>query len=123
LDALVAVGLLERTGGSYRLAPLAREFLNRGKPSYLGRFLTTADVRWTRLGAGLRTGEPQNGARPGASMVNRPADRREPVTAPGRTATTDRPRDAVGPPTRQPHGAFLMKWAHAPGEVSSTGSW
>jgi 8-O-methyltransferase len=68
LDALVAVGLLDRTGGVYRSAPLAREFLDSSKPSYLGRFLYAADARWTRVGTGLRTGDPQNGARPGASM-------------------------------------------------------
>ncbi|MFC5723496.1 methyltransferase [Streptomyces gamaensis] len=72
LDALVAVGLLEReAGGAYRSAPLAARFLDSGQPAYLGRFLEQADERWGRLGEGLISGEPQNGARAGAGMFVR----------------------------------------------------
>jgi SAM-dependent methyltransferase len=68
LDALVAVGLLDRDGETYEATSLASEFLDRGTPSYLGRFLAIADARWAEVGPALRTGEPQNGAQAGASM-------------------------------------------------------
>lgn len=71
LDALVSVGLLERADGSYRAAPVAARFLDGDKAAYLGRFLQQADARWSRVGEGLLTGEPQNGARPGAGMFVR----------------------------------------------------
>jgi hypothetical protein len=65
---LVAVGLLERGDGRYSPTALSAAFLDSRKPSYLGRFLKLADARWALVGDGLRTGEPQNGARTGASM-------------------------------------------------------
>jgi len=68
LDALVEVDLLTRDGDKYTTTPLATEFMDRGKSSYLGKFLNLADDRWARLGEGLRTGEPQNGARNVSSM-------------------------------------------------------
>ncbi|WP_329145234.1 acetylserotonin O-methyltransferase [Streptomyces sp. NBC_01456] len=71
LDALVSVGLLERADGAYRAAPVAARFLDGEKAAYLGRFLQQADARWSRVGEGLLTGEPQNGARPGAGMFVR----------------------------------------------------
>ncbi|MFI9256714.1 methyltransferase [Streptomyces sioyaensis] len=73
LDSLVSVGLLERADGdgAYRTAPLAARFLDGEKAAYLGRFLQQADARWSRVGEGLLTGEPQNGARPGAGMFVR----------------------------------------------------
>jgi 8-O-methyltransferase len=68
LDSLVEVGLLTRTGETYTTTPLSAEFMDSGKTSYLGRFLNLADDRWARVGAGLRTGEPQNGTRNVSSM-------------------------------------------------------
>lgn len=68
LDALVSLGLLERQGETYRTAPLAARFLDTEKTAYLGRFLEQADARWSRVGEGLLSGEPQNGARRGAGM-------------------------------------------------------
>jgi len=71
LDALVSVGLLDRAEERYRPSPLAAEFLDSDKASFLGRFLGLADDRWSRFGAGLRSGEAQNGARAGSSMFTR----------------------------------------------------
>ncbi|GHF65406.1 O-methyltransferase [Streptomyces mashuensis] len=71
LDALVAVGLLEREAGRYRPAPLAARFLTSDDGAYLGRFLEQADARWARLGEGLLTGKPQNGASGEAGMFAR----------------------------------------------------
>jgi len=69
LDALVALGLLERQDGAYRNAPEADLFLDREKPSYVGGILEMANARlypfWGRLTEALRTGEPQNEARTG----------------------------------------------------------
>lgn len=64
LDALVALGLLERRGDEYRNLPPADLYLDRHKPSYIGGMLEMANHRlyghWGNLTAGLRTGEPQN---------------------------------------------------------------
>lgn len=68
LDALVALGFLEREGiretARYRNAPDADRFLDRNKPSYIGGFLEMANDRlypfWGDLEEGLCTGEPQN---------------------------------------------------------------
>lgn len=64
LDTLVALGLLERTDGTYANIPATARYLVRGEPTYLGGFLEMTDARmyglWGRLEAALRTGEPQN---------------------------------------------------------------
>ena len=64
LDALVALGFLERTDAIYRNTPATELFLDKGKPSYLGGMLEMANHRlfrfWSNLTEGLRTGEPQN---------------------------------------------------------------
>ena len=64
LDALVALGFLERHGEEYRNLPPADFYLDRRKPSYIGGMLEMANHRlyghWSNLTAGLRTGEPQN---------------------------------------------------------------
>jgi len=69
LDALVALGFLERSGGRYGNAAESDLFLDRSKPSYLGGMLEMANHRlfafWNRLTDGLRTGEPQNEVRDG----------------------------------------------------------
>jgi hypothetical protein len=63
-DALVALGMLERSGAIYRNTPETDFFLDRGKPSYAGGLLEMANARlygfWGRLTEGLRTGLPQN---------------------------------------------------------------
>src|ERR1051325_3079745 len=45
LDALVALGTLEREHGRYRNTPEADVFLDRRKPSYVGGMLEMANAR------------------------------------------------------------------------------
>lgn len=69
LDALVALGFLQRADGRYSNTPETDLFLDRRKPSYVGGILEMANHRlypfWGRLTAGLRTGLPQNEVREG----------------------------------------------------------
>lgn len=69
LDALVALGLLERKGGIYSNTPATDAFLDKRKPSYVGGILEMANQRlyghWAHLTEGLRTGHPQNEVRTG----------------------------------------------------------
>lgn len=62
LNALVALGLLERTGEQYRNAEIADRHLVRG-PDYGGGFLAGANhvlyPAWGRLSTALRTGRSQ----------------------------------------------------------------
>ena len=64
LDALVALGFLERADGRYRNTPATEAFLDKRKPSYIGGMLEMANHRlyssWGDLTAALRTGLPQN---------------------------------------------------------------
>jgi hypothetical protein len=64
LDALVALGFLERNDGVYRNTPASQHFLDKRKPSYIGGILEMANSRlyaaWGGLTEGLRTGKPQN---------------------------------------------------------------
>ena len=66
LDALVALGFLERNDGRYHNTPSTDLFLDKRKPSYLGGILEMANQRlypfWGNLTTALRTGEPQNEA-------------------------------------------------------------
>lgn len=59
LNACVALELLERGGGVYRNAPIAEQFLVRGKPSYLGdqfaSYERTSYPLWSDLTAHLRS--------------------------------------------------------------------
>jgi SAM-dependent methyltransferase len=72
LDALVALGFLQRDDGTYRNAPDTELFLDRGKPSYIGSILEMANQRlypfWGHLTAALRTGLPQNEAKHGGNF-------------------------------------------------------
>jgi hypothetical protein len=69
LDALVALGFLERQGGVYRNTSAADMFLDKQKPSYIGGMLEMANNRlypfWNHLTEALRTGEKQNEAKRG----------------------------------------------------------
>ena len=69
LDALVALGFLERRDGIYSNTPSADLFLDKRKPSYLGGLLEMANHRlygfWGHLTEALRTGQLQNEARSG----------------------------------------------------------
>jgi hypothetical protein len=71
LDALVALGLLERREGKYFNAPAADLFLDRRKPSYIGGILEMANNRlyehWGHLTESLRTGLPQSEVRGGGA--------------------------------------------------------
>jgi len=69
LDALVALGFLQREGHTYSNTPATDLFLDRRKPSYVGGILEMANQRlyghWAHLTEGLRTGKPQNEVRSG----------------------------------------------------------
>jgi len=73
LDALVALGLLERKDGVYSNAPATDTFLDKKKPSYIGGILEMANqrlyVHWSHLTEGLRTGMPQNEVRGGGQPL------------------------------------------------------
>ncbi len=68
LDALVALGFLEREGdgseGRYSNTPETAAFLGKQSPTYVGGILEMANARlyrfWGDLTEGLRTGQPQN---------------------------------------------------------------
>ena len=64
LDALVALGMLERDGDTYSNTQAGALFLDREKPTYIGGLLEMANARlypfWGNLTEALRTGEPQN---------------------------------------------------------------
>jgi hypothetical protein len=64
LDALVAMGLLEREGARYSNASVAQRFLDRAKPAYIGGMFEMFAARlygfWNHLPQALRTGTPQN---------------------------------------------------------------
>jgi hypothetical protein len=63
LDALVALGFLERDRGIYSNTPSTDLFLDKRKPSYIGGLLEMANRRlfshWNKLTTALRTGQPQ----------------------------------------------------------------
>lgn len=69
LDALVALGFLDRRDGKYSNTPSTDFFLDKRKPSYIGGMLEMANHRlypfWNNLTAALRTGELQNEAKGG----------------------------------------------------------
>lgn len=69
MDALVALGFLERREGIYSNTPATDFFLDKHKPSYIGGILEMANNRlyepWGNLTRGLRTGRPQNELRGG----------------------------------------------------------
>jgi precorrin-6B methylase 2 len=76
LDALVALGMLERTGcgGQQRYAntPATALFLDRQSPAYLGGMLEMANARlyrfWGNLTEAVQTGEPQNEIKVGEDL-------------------------------------------------------
>jgi hypothetical protein len=74
LDALVALGMLERKDQDYSNTAAANVFLDRHKPTYLGGMLEMANARlypfWGSLTEALRTGEPQNEAKQGRDLFD-----------------------------------------------------
>ena len=75
LDALVALGMLNRDGDRYANTQATDLFLDRRKPSYVGGFLEMANARlypfWGSLTEALRTGEPQNEAKHAGDLFER----------------------------------------------------
>lgn len=73
MDALVALGFLERRDGCYCNTPSTDLFLDRRKPSYIGGILEMANHRlypfWGHWTEAVRTGKPQNEARTGDTPV------------------------------------------------------
>jgi hypothetical protein len=69
LDALVALGMLERDGDRYSNTIETNLFLDRAKHTYVGGILEMANARlypfWGSLTEALRTGELQNEAKGG----------------------------------------------------------
>jgi hypothetical protein len=74
LDALVALGQLERRDDLYANKPAAALFLDRRKPTYVGGILEMANARlypfWGALTEGLRTGNPQNETKDGRDLFD-----------------------------------------------------
>ncbi len=72
LDALVALGMLERKDGVYSNMPETDFFLDRAKPTYIGGFLEMASARlypfWGSLADALRSGQPQNEIKTGGEF-------------------------------------------------------
>jgi len=72
LDALVALGFLQRDGGVYSNTPETELFLDKANPSYIGGILEMANHRlyrfWADLTPALRTGHPQNEAKHGEDL-------------------------------------------------------
>ena len=73
LDALVALGFLERQDSIYSNTPAADLFLDKRKQSYIGGILEMANQRlyghWSHLTEALRTGKPQNESRGGGQPL------------------------------------------------------
>ena len=85
LDALVALGFLQRIDGVYQNTAETDLFLDKAKPSYIGGILEMANHRlyrfWGDLTTAVRTGSPQNeskgGTDPFAAIYADPARLRE----------------------------------------------
>jgi hypothetical protein len=74
LDALVALGMLQREQGKYANTPATDRYLDKAKPTYLGGMLEMMSARlfrfWGDLTEGLKTGEPQNEAKHGGDLFD-----------------------------------------------------
>jgi len=73
LDALVSLGMLERTVDEYANTTATGLFLDRNKPSYIGGMLEMANAvlypSWGSLTDALRTGQPHNQANAGQDFL------------------------------------------------------
>jgi hypothetical protein len=71
-DALVALGMLDRTDGRYSNTPETDLFLDPAKPTYVGGVLEMSNARlytfWGSLTEGLRTGLPQSEMKQGGEF-------------------------------------------------------
>ena len=74
LDALVALGMLQRDQGRYANTPATDLYLDRTKPTYMGGMLEMMSARlfrfWADLTEGLKTGQPQNEAKHGGDIFD-----------------------------------------------------
>ena len=74
LDALVALGMLERRDGKYANTAATDLYLDRAKPTYMGGMLEMMSARlfrfWADLTEGLKTGSPQNEAKHGGDLFD-----------------------------------------------------
>lgn len=72
LDAIVALGLLDREGDEYSNTAESDLFLDREKPSYVGGMLEMGNARlypfWGALTEALKTGAPQNEIKTGGNF-------------------------------------------------------
>jgi hypothetical protein len=73
-DALVALGMLERTVERYQNTDATELFLDRAKPTYVGGMLEMSNARlygyWGALTEGLRSGTPQNEIKTGGNFFD-----------------------------------------------------
>jgi hypothetical protein len=74
LDALVALGMLQRDQGRYANTPATDLYLDRAKPEYVGGMMEMMSARlfryWADLTEGLKTGEPQSEAKHGGDLFD-----------------------------------------------------
>lgn len=74
LDALVALGMLQRDKSRYANTPATDLYLDRTKPSYVGGILEMSSARlfrfWSDLTEALKTGQPQNEAKRGGDLFD-----------------------------------------------------
>jgi len=74
LDALVALGMLDRKQGKYANTPATDLYLDRAKPTYIGGMLEMMSARlfrfWSDLTEALKTGQPQNEAKHGGDLFD-----------------------------------------------------
>jgi hypothetical protein len=74
LDALVALGMLQRDDGKYANTPATDLYLDRAKPTYMGGMMEMMSARlfryWADLTEGLKTGVPQNEAKQGGDIFD-----------------------------------------------------
>lgn len=72
LDALVALGMLQRNDGLYSNTPESSVFLDRAKPAYIGGLLEMFNARlynfYGFLTDALKTGQPQNESKQGRDI-------------------------------------------------------
>jgi hypothetical protein len=74
LDALIALGMLQRDEGNYGNTLATDLYLDRAKPMYVGGMLEMMSARlfrfWADLTEGLKTGQPQNEAKSGGDLFD-----------------------------------------------------
>ena len=72
LDALVALGMLERNGELYSNTTETEFYLDRAKPTYCGSIFEMWNARdygfWASITEGLQTGKPQNEIKAGEDL-------------------------------------------------------